>query len=215
MNKSILTISIVFFTCIEVYSQDTTQYVVISFERERNISKQEKQKELFYWIVNIDSTTTKGFKMFPLYLSGYSFSDLKKCSVNDTINPFLITHETNYDFNHDYIDGIEALKELMIKKQVKVQTINKRWSKKFQETINVYAIAIEGVFYSCYLQSFDIIDYKGVVYLPTTSFEHIENFWDSHNARNVIYADYSHFFFINNSTGGSLNKIPYWRTPPR
>lgn len=215
MKKSVILIIIVYIVWGKVYSQEISNFIVITFERERKLNKREKQKDVFYWISNIDSIQSKGYRMYPLYLSGYSVQDLKKCCNNDTINPFIITDQTNFNFTQNHIETVNTLKQLINNKRIKIQVITKKWGENFQETIKVYATAVKGGFHFCELQSFNYIDYKGIIYLPSSKCTQIDTFWKSLKARNVMYADYSYFYFINNTTGGSLDKIPYWRLPPK
>lgn len=211
MYKLMLIISLLILT-IGAKAQEVEEYVVITFERER-IIKKHSEIENFIWIIPGDSAYTKGFHLFPLYLADFSYTDLIKCSKKDTINPYLINEETSYDFSSDYEQQLEMLTKLILSNRKRVQTIEKEWNKEYKEVVNVYATPIKGFFHTCEIESFDLIDYKGTVYLPESNFSYNENYWDKPNAKNVKYADYSFLFFVNNSTGGDLDNIPYWRTP--
>lgn len=213
MKKIFLTIILIALVENYSYSQEEKSFVIISFERKRAFNHKKKEVETFYWIIPSDSTHTRGLHLFPLYLSGFSNTDFIKCSKGDTINPYLITDETNYDFDVGYNQQISFLINLISNNQIKVQNIIKKWDGKSKESINIYATPIKGKFISCSLESFDLIDYKGYVFLPQSDFSYYKEYWNSTNAKNVKYADYSFFYFINNSIGGSLKKIPSWRNP--
>jgi hypothetical protein len=188
------------------------KYVVFLFERQRN--NMHKEKDFFYWITSIDSISKQGFNLFPLYLSDFTKSDLIKCSRGETINPYLINGDTIHDLDKESKSSIHNLFELISKNQTKIQSISKTWGKKNKETVNVYVTPITGNFFSCVMESFELIDYTGSIYLPASDFKIYIGFWDLPVAKNVISQDYSYFFFVNNSTGGSLKNLPTWKKHP-
>lgn len=213
INKVIITIVFIILFDNYLYSQEESSYVIISFERERVYSNKKKEKEIFYWIIHTDSTHSKGLHLTPLYLGGFSNTDLIKCNKGDTINPYLITDETNFEFDESYNQQLSLLISLISNNQIRVQTIKKSWGNKLKEVINIYATPIDGNFTSCHLESFNLIDYKGKVFLPLSNFSYFMEYWDTPNSKNVKFADYTFFYFINNSRGGDLKKVPSWRKP--
>ncbi len=207
--KRFIIFIVVFIVGLEpIKSQDIDDFVIVTFEIKRNIERH--KKAVYYWIVNSDSTINKGFSLKPLYFSGYSKTHLDKCCNGDTINPYIITKHTSFDFAPNYESDVKVLKELIEEKKIKVQTIKKKRGNEYTETVNVYATPVKGEFCKCYLKSFGFIDYEGEVYLPLKNLKDNSAYWELTWSKNIKFSDYSFFFYVNNSEGHSIKNIPKW-----
>lgn len=189
-------------------AQKSDNYVVITFDvKQRGI---DPSNECYYWIVPCDSIKEKKIKLVPLFTEGYSLNLYMQCINGDSINPYLFCENENFDFSQEYLNEVETLKDILLNNRIKIQTIKKKWNiRKYTREITVYASPIIGNFCFCPFWAFEYIDYKGIIGLPISDFSNAENFWSSPNAKYIKTADFSFFFFINNSNR-SIKDRPFW-----
>lgn len=182
------------------YSQTTgaKEYVVITFERKR--AKDIHPPKNFFWIVEVDSIRGKDFDYYPLYFSFFSKEDFLKCYEHKTIDIFVTTTGSTYDFNKEEAENREKLITLIESNRRKVQTIVKNWPSGRREELTVYVTSIQGEFCNCPIgfESGSLINYQGLIFLPSKGFS-LGNFsWQSEKANFVLTKDYSLRNFINN-----------------
>lgn len=184
-------------------------YCILSFERIRK--GQADGTEIFFWMAEADSVKSQGFKLSPLYLGSFSNTLLQSCAEGDTVNPYLVTEDDNYEFEKGYEEMLSDLSASILSKKEKIQTIKKAWGKD-KETVTVYLTMVKGTFYDCQMTSFGYIDYQGKIFLPAGGIEYeVVNSEDAEiDLKAILKADYSYFFFVNTSTGGDMDKLPRW-----
>ncbi|SHN37593.1 hypothetical protein [Mucilaginibacter sp. OK098] len=197
INKNItLTLTILLLLCNGIKAQSNTvgikKYVIFTFEI---IHKESKVKDYYYWITPQDSIAKKNaFEVFPLYTEEYSKDILNRCKTGNTIDIFTASTATDFNFDDNYKSEVRNLLSLISINKVKIQDFRKRWTKNGDEVnIDVYASPIIGEFCDC-LENHENRSYgfKGLIYLPVTSFNYDKGFWTSKDEKVVRFVDYSY-----------------------
>lgn len=149
-----------------------SQYVVLTFEDTYKITQHDI--DTYYWIISADSLKQQ-HRISPLLLSGFSKNTLESCCKGETVDPFVITDETSYDFTESYFVSTDSLRKLIFKNRTKVQAITKSWLSGQKEKIQVFATPIFGNFCS----SSSTGKYNGRIYFPVSNFQRIDTFWET------------------------------------
>ena len=181
------------------YSQNASvfKYVVITYEIDRNRDNHDKKQ--YYWIVPNDSISSGNeLKKKPLYIDSFSKNSFDSCYNGSDIYLFSINTETKFDFDKDYIQEIDNLKEIISKNKKKVQTYCKKWKQgNYKETVTVYITPITGDFCSC--KNLGTIDESNnIIMLPKKAFKLNDSFWKSSKAKDISRIDFlKNYNFIN------------------
>lgn len=166
------------------------KYVIFTFEVVHS-----KVKRYYYWITPQDSIEKRtAFEVFPLYTEEYSKDILESCKAGDPVDIFAASTATNFNFGDNYQLEVKNLLSLISTNKIKIQYIRKRWAQNGDdENIIVYASPIIGEFCNCLQRHGNITyDFKGVAYLPVTSFSYDPSFWNNKNDKVVRRVDYSY-----------------------
>lgn len=140
------------FTCNELFSQVNTKlmYVVFTFETEKNSTC---DKQVFYWITLVDSIENKlEFNIYPLFTQEYSKDVIDSCIKGDSVDVFLNTTNSNFEFGENYETQIKYLMSIVNNNKTKVQTVVHMRSQggiKETEIVKVYATPVIGEFCDC------------------------------------------------------------------
>lgn len=183
IKKIKLTVLItIVFSNIYVFSQEnskTRKYVIILFESKFNNGLH--GKSIDYWIIAQDSINGNSFQLNPLLLTDFSKDILSDCLQGKKIDPFVITKKTEYDFDSNYINSVEALKQIIEKNGQIIQRVSKKWHLGKKEKIRIFGVPINGNFCEGIYSGNGEQNIRHFV-LPISSFKYDEGFWHSPQA---------------------------------
>ena len=195
-NKQMI-ISIAFcILSINTLSQEVFQkYVIITFEDIYNVAKYEKKN--YYWIVSQDSIISYNIVLSHLFIGGFSKTNLDDCRMGVFFDPYIITQNTNYNFDSIFYCNLTKLENILNKKKKKLQQIKKKWSTGKKEIITIFATPIIGIFCSSdyHILGQQRYGYNKKIYLPVSSFLYSEEFWKSDKAKFILKYDLSKLNF--------------------
>ncbi len=181
-----------FLVCFEAFSQSTSkEYVVITFEGHFKISQH--GTETYFWIIPVDSISASSSSLSRLFVSNFSTNNLQDCCAGGPVDPILVTEVSNFKLDDKYLSSLENLRQLILHDRKKLQKITKKWESGQEETVRVYATAIEGDLCQCDFHSIgqQRTGYKGKVCIPKSSFSSHEDFWKSPQASFILKHDFS------------------------
>jgi hypothetical protein len=187
-------ISILFILCLisaDALGQKTAEegYVVITYERKRNKDQHGAQK--FYWVVPVDSLSSKDATLSPLYCTGYSDEHLISCQQGDVTSIFTVDNSMNLESIEWIRNEARNLLNIIEKNKRLHQTIVKKWPKGYKEEIKVYITPIQGNLASCFISESDgnKINYSGMIYLPIGDATYFKSFWNSELVNESFFND--------------------------
>jgi len=182
------------------YSQASNQkYLIVTFEKTTKIKIPIHGKQLFYWVVKLDSVNKMPLNMFPLYLSGYSKDNMERCKQSKVIDIFVMNTSSDFDFEDKYLNEIEIFRNIIKHNRRKVQVFEKKISEHVTEIVKIFITPINGNFCNCliYKNSGERINYKGLIYLPLDQFSYNKDFWHSPDLKTVSSYDFSKMYYKN------------------
>jgi len=178
--------------------KSSSEYIIITYEIDRN--KDQHPAKDHYWITPVDSLKgNKDFKKYPLYFDEFSKGDLKDCRENKDLLLFTLVSKEDFNIDNKIKSDIENLKNIVKNNRRKISRIVKKWDNGYKEKITIYATPIKGDFCFSNLSSNDekLINYKGLVYLPTGNFSFNESFFETAKYKEIKFGDYISSNYIN------------------
>jgi hypothetical protein len=179
------------------YSQlPQNRYLIFSFEDTYKISPHGTQT--YYWIQPIDSVKKGNRILKKIFVSGYSTSELQDCCLGKAINPYAgVIGSGSYSFSKEHYLMLDTLERMIKRHRKKIQSIKIVQKQGQQETANLFATPITGLF--CMSDFLNIglhgQNYNGKIYVPYGHFSFINNFWISQEGNAVLITDFSKFPF--------------------
>lgn len=197
-SQKVILLFLLFFNSFVFCQQSTSEYVIITYEIDRN--KDQHPKRNYYWIVPADSLTGhRNFKKYPLYFDEFSQDDLIDCKGNKDLALFTLVSNEDFNIDDKIKSDIEKLKYIVKDNRKKVESVVKKWSNGYTEKITIYVTPVRGDFCCSNLSTNDerIINYKGLIYLPIENFSFNKPFFESDKYKEVIYEDYIDSNYVN------------------
>lgn len=157
--------------------------------------------EFDYWIIS-ESMWESEEKFIPLYIDGFSQTDLDECCLSDTLTLFNMSSDESFDFQESFKKSVDELRSIVATKRQKIHTVKKKW-KGYKEKINVYLTPVKGTFCICELRHIDDntkLGYFGKTAVPLDSFAINEEFWESKNFKDIRRFDYTTLPFLSLQT---------------
>ncbi|BDD06797.1 hypothetical protein [Aureibacter tunicatorum] len=183
-----------------------SKYIIVSFELKK---QKPKITQVFHWIVATDSVEDRiTFDIYPLYIEEPTDYNLNRCINGDTVTVFSAAGE--FMFSDEYKTQLNELITIIDSRKIKVQKTTLKWAKgiRGKEKVSVYITPISGIFCHCLqIHKNYKVEFKGLVYMPVSSFSFDDKFWNTKSAKIVKYADYSLVEFT-----GHLPSISHWRS---
>lgn len=170
-------------------------YVVVTISRERNWDMH--GAESTYWLLDLSN---QGRTFVPLYLSGSSETLFDRCCALDSVELFN-TVETKFSVDAKRESGSVQLRALLEQNHLPVQAIEKRWGKKYKETIKIAITPIIGEFCICPIVKTGpqlIIGRR--LAIPKGPFHFDRAFFNSVEHSDLLTHDYSDLQFIDFSS---------------
>jgi len=144
---SFILVTLLFHTA-NIKAQNKNQFVIITIEKQSN--KGLHKKEINYWIISVKSWINSDNKsLSPIYLTGFSATDYKECTINKNLILYNVTVNESYDFKEGVLKGHDYLLKLIKQNRKKVQTVKKNWGSGSKESIKIYLTPIKGDFCYC------------------------------------------------------------------
>ena len=182
--------------CLKVNAQSEKSFVIATIEKKTTSSLH--PLEFDYWIVPESKWDESDNPFMPLYIDGFSKTDIDECCLNDTLILFNSTAEESFVFSESFEQSVGTLRSLIARERVKVLTVKKKWND-FKEEINVYLTPIKGVFCICELKHRDDnskLGYYGKIAVPSNNFKINTKFWDTQKSKEIKRFDYTTLPFL-------------------
>ena len=179
--------------------QNLNSFIIVTFKFERK-GDLHSTKE-YFWITETESINSiEDLILFPLYFDEFSKEDLNECMGQRDVNIFTMYNGENFVLEKELIDNINTLKEFVQTKNIKVQSISKKWeNNKLKEKVTVYITPVLGIFCSSNIAEYSSkeINYKGFIYIPLSNFAPNPNFFNTQKWKLIKNFDFSIFKFKN------------------
>lgn len=178
---------------------DQNLFVVITVEKTSTSSMHPFLTD--YWIMPTVSSSEE--ELIPLYIDGFSKTDIDECCVSDTLILFNFDSNENFSFDDSFKRSLANLRTIVAKKRQSVQSIKRKWSDGYRELVNIYITPIKGHFCICELKHKDgneNIGYIGKVAVPSGQFELYNDFYTTQEFRAIRRLDYSRLPFMSLQT---------------
>ena len=175
-------------------------YVVVSIEKKT--SSNLHPVEFDYWLIIRSEWNKSKDALVPLYIDGFSKTDVDECCLTDTLILFNASTNESFDFGDELEKSLSTLRALIVKERTNVQTIKKSWEG-YKEEIKVYLTPIKGSFCICELKHKDDnakIGYYGKAALPQNGFKIESDFWTSQESKGIRRYDFSELPFMSLQT---------------
>lgn len=199
--KTILTAILLSCFCVALNAQHVQDsYVIVTIEKKT--SSKLHPLEFDYWIIS-ESMWRAEDPFLPLYIDGFSKTDMDECCLSGTLVLFNTSSEESFNFEDSYKRSTENLRSLVLDNKRKVLLVKKKW-KGYKEQITVYLTPIKGTFCICELKhSSDNakLGYIGNTAIPLEGFSNNVSFWQSDIFDGIGRFDYTTLPFL------SLQKI--------
>jgi len=136
---------------------------------------------------------------FPLYVSGFSNTDLNECLVDKKLILHNPTIEESFDYPRDFLKYQDYLIMIMDTKKKVVQTVLKKWKNGNRERIKVYLTPIKGEFCFCEISNKSgslNIGYNNTIGMPISNFSFNSYFWNTSISKQIVKYDFSDLPFV-------------------
>jgi hypothetical protein len=176
---------------------ELNSYVILTVED--SFSRGFEGVKRYYWIIETDSIKSSGSVLYPLLLSAFSKANFENCCKGVDIDPFVLTPaDSVFDIGRAYFKELEYLNKLIFSKRKETQQIVKEWTlKKNKELITFYITPIKGRFCTSGFAKTEQwrTGYNGRVFIPYSSFEANQNFWNSTQLPVLSNTDFANLKF--------------------
>ena len=159
----------------------------------------------YYWFIPEESINVSKdkFEIYPFYLDTFSKDNLDDCLNNESIDLFVSTKKTNYNFDLNYKKSLENLKVKLKSNSLIIQSIvNKRkYPRKEKKEIKISISFVQGDFAFCSIKNKmakKINGYSKIV-LPVSPFSfNQEGLKESKLIEFIYQTDFSQLEYSNN-----------------
>lgn len=175
---------------------DENKLLIISIEKRTNRSVHKLEKN--YWAIpqwEIEGALQEA--ILPLFIDGYSGTDLTECCQESSLTLFNYTKEEDFTLEDNY----EILENIIKKHGKKIQVAKKIWAGGAKEKIKVYITPVEGKF--CVCEILDARDntnakvgYIGNIVVPFAGLSYAPQFWHSSLDLQIAQFDYLKLPFL-------------------
>jgi hypothetical protein len=196
MKSEIFCIVLSFLATIDIlYAQQPVVSRFIILTVEDKWSKNYEGTYRYYWICEYDSIRGLSHSEFhPFFLSAFSKSNLDDCCNGIAIDPFTVTQSDSvYEMEKKYYAELDNLKLLIKTGRKKTQEIVKKWSStKNTQFITFFITPIKGRFCITEISKNgqSRTGYKGKVFIPYSSFELDNGFWNTPKSSFLLNHDF-------------------------
>jgi len=156
------------------------KYIVLTYEEKYQKSLHGIQK--YFWVIPIDSIKNFDNKAYPLFLSGFSVSQLNNCKNGQDVNPKILSvKKGDYNFDSLWIINKDSLSQCINKSKKLLQTIKKTWTVGNKVIVKIYATPIIAELYSCRFSESgqQRYGYNGDIFIVDNFFQVDREFWES------------------------------------
>jgi len=194
----VLTTLLIFSDAKLIAQEGVSNYIIVTIENSFQVSMHGIKN--YYWIVPVDSLrSSSNITFYPLFLTGTIKNDLDDCCNGRDIDPYVFKSSDTLKFLDDHqAESITQLSKILSKKQKKVQKNTKEFiASGNKEYITYYATPIKGNFCNCSFSKTGQLrtGYSGRVFVPISSFEFDDDFWQTDKAKFFLNQDFSKINF--------------------
>lgn len=195
--RLLLSAIFLFVFCSKVNGQDESDsFVVVTVEMKT--TSRLHPLEYDYWIIPVSMWNDFEEELLPLFIGGFSQTDINECCLLDTLILFNYSTDESFAFKESFVESLEYFRDLIIKERIKVQTVRKKW-KGYKEELNIYLTPVSGVFCTCEKKHPDDdskTGYTGRIAIPSSKLELNSGFKDTKKFKEMKRFDYSALPFI-------------------
>jgi len=196
MRSILLTLLLItLFTRVSAQNEQDS-FVIVTIEMKS--SSRLHPFESDYWVIPLTLWKDSEEEVIPLYIGGFSQTDINECCISDTLIMFNPSTNESFEFKRSFLESLNALRNSVIKKRRKVQTVRKKWDG-YKEGLSVYLTPIKGIFCLCeikYKNDNSKSGYKGKIAIPFGQTEINPGFWDTQKFKEIRRFDFSALPFI-------------------
>lgn len=178
---------------------ESNNYVIVSIVKTTSSKLHPIARD--YWLIDVEKWSLESDKeaLIPLYLYGYSYSDLVECVKNDTLVLYNTTKSDSFYLPSSLKRAQNTLRSLLNTKVITAQRIKKKWQNGYKETIKVILIPVIGSFKFCFMKHIkgpNVPEYFRQVAIPYLGFEYNEDLFVSSEFKSILSYDFSTLDFL-------------------
>lgn len=176
---------------------DQDAFVVVTIEKKTSSALH--PIEFDYWLISKSKWNKPDEAIIPLYIDGFSQTDVDECCLSDTLILFNSDSQESFVFQESFKKSLSELRDLISKTKLSVETLKKKWSDGYTEEISIFLTPIRGSFCICEIKHKDDnskIGYSGKVAVPSGDFKSYKEFSNSKEFYSIKRYDYSKLPFL-------------------
>lgn len=193
-NKLIVLLKLILFASPLAGLAQYSEYIVISIVKNNNSNLDGFSHT--QWLIPVDSLKDFEFNsssIIPLFIADYSIDLINDCKSKIPVDPFVLTTSTNFSFPDSITRNINEMVTLISENKKHIQTIKKKWSNGFKETVKIYATPISGSFCSCIFKNYSKVEFdpSQIIFIGFNQIYLREQFWNSSKSEVLKSFDFS------------------------